>query len=348
MKGKKIIAALALLLAGGGGYYWTQHAHSAEAGVGAADESVATLVTVQVGRLRHATLHRYITGYGSIQPAPATESAPAATARVAAPAAAVVRRVLTVEGSVVRKGALLVELEDGVAQVALKNAQQTVERQQQLYAEDNTALKNLQEAEAQRDSAAAQLALLRVTAPLSGTIARLNVRPGEAVDLTTVVAEIVDLERLAVTVEIPAAEAAHLQLGDPLTIDGDRPVTARLNYVSSTVDPANDTLLVRALLPADSGWRAGALAPVRITTEVHADCLVAPAESVVVNADGEAVVALVKNDAAKQVPVQPGLREGNLIEIAGDGIKDGDAVVTVGAYGLPEQTRIRVVTAAVR
>ena len=65
-------------------------------------------------------------------------------------------------------------------------------------------MKNLQDAEA-------QLALLRVTAPLSGTVARVNVKPGQAVDVSTVVAEVMDLSRLAVSAEIPAAEAGELK-----------------------------------------------------------------------------------------------------------------------------------------
>jgi len=42
------------------------------------------------------------------------------------------------------------------------------------------------------------------------------------------------------------------------------------------------------------------------------------------------------------MPVQTGLRENGLVEIAAPEIKDGDVVVTTGAYGLPEKTKIRV------
>ena len=67
-----------------------------------------------------------------------------------------------------------------------------------------------------------------------------------------------------------------------------------------------------------------------------------PAESVVTDADGQTVIALVAGDNAKQQPVKTGLRENGLVEIQGDGLKAGDTVVTVGAYGLPKETKIKV------
>jgi multidrug resistance efflux pump len=151
----------------------------------AADEKVVTEVSVQTGKITTATLHGYVQGFGTIETAPATTNQPAAGAQLAAPSAGVVTKVNIVEGQQVTNGEVLVELNSQAAEAE-------VERQKKLYAQQNTSLKNLQEAEA-------QLALLQITAPLSGTVARVNVKPGQAVDLTTVVAEVMDLSRLAVS-----------------------------------------------------------------------------------------------------------------------------------------------------
>ena len=37
-----------------------------------------------------------------------------------------------------------------------------------------------------------------------------------------------------------------------------------------------------------------------------------------------------------------GLPDGTLVEIEGDGLSEGQSVVTVGAYGLPKETKVRV------
>jgi len=300
----------------------------------APDENVVTKVTVQTGVITSATLHGYVQGYGMVEPAPATAEQPAASAELASPSAGVVTKVNVVEGQQVAKGDVLAELNSGTT--TAENAEQEVERQRKLYAQQNTSLKNLQDAEA-------QLALLQVTVPLSGTVARVNVKPGHAVDLTTVVAEVMDLSRLAVSAEIPAAEANDLKAGSPVELLTTPPVTTELLFVSPSVDMANDTVLVRALLPKDSGLRPGQSVSLHIVTAVHTNCLAAPAESVVTDENGNSVIALVKGDEAMQLPVQTGLRENGLVEVSAPDLKVGDTVVTVGAYGLPEKTKIQVV-----
>jgi len=118
-------------------------------------------------------------------------------------------------------------------------------------------------------------------------------------------------------------------------------VTTELSFVSPNVDRGNGTVLVRALLPAGA-LRPGQFVPLRIVTAVHTNCLATPADSVVTDENGKSVIALVKGDEATQTPVQTGLRENGWVEIAAPEIKAGDIVVTVGAYGLPEKTKISV------
>jgi membrane fusion protein (multidrug efflux system) len=294
------------------------------------EDTTPTLVTVQTGTLKLATLHRYVQGYGTIEPAPATAEQPAAGAPLAAPSAGIVTKVNVIAGQAVEKGDVLMELNSSAMTYAL--AEQGLARQKELFAQQNTSLKNLQDAEA-------QLALLRVTAPLSGTVVRVNVKPGQAVDVTTVVAEVMDLNRLAVSAEIPTAETGDLQSGNPVEVLSEPPVTTALLFVSPDVN--NGTVLVRALLPAGGALRPGQFVPLRIVTAVHTNCLAAPGESIVTDESGNSVIARVTGDEAIQMPVQTGLRENDWIEIAAPELKAGDTVVTTGAYGLPDKTKIR-------
>jgi Cu(I)/Ag(I) efflux system membrane fusion protein len=333
MNRKHIIAGIAVVLVAGLGVVALIKSRG-EASVSDENETTPTIVTVQTGALKLATLHRYVTGYSTVEPAPATAGQPAAGAQLAAPSAGVVAKVNILEGQHVEKGDVLMELNAGTA--TAESAAQEVERQKKLYAQENTSLKNLQAAEA-------QLALLRVPAPLSGTVARVNVKPGQAVDLTTVVAEVMDLSRLAVSAEIPAAEAGDLKTGNPVEVLAAAPVTTALSFVSPNVAKDNGTVLVRAVLPADSGLRPGQFVPLRIVTAIHTNCLAAPDESVVTDETGKSTIALVEGDEATQKPVQIGLRENGWVEVEAPELKAGDIVVTVGAYGLPEKTKVQVI-----
>ena len=334
MKRHQIIIGIIVVLCAGAGLYALVKSHGATAASGGDEENTPSVVRVQTGTLKLMTLHHYVTGYGTVEAAPATADQPAAGAQLAAPGAGVVAKVNVIEGQRVQKGDVLVELNSGGA--TFDSAKAEAERQKQLFDQQNTSLKNLQAAEA-------QLAAEEVVAPVSGTVTRLNVKPGAAVDVSTVVAEVIDLNRLVVSTAIPAAEAADLKTGEEVQILTEPPVTATLSFVSPAVDANNGTILVRAALPADSGLRPGQFVQLKIITAVHTNCLAAPETSVVTDVAGKSVLSLVQGDAAIQTPVQTGFRENGWVEVEGSELKAGDTVVTVGAYGLPEKTQIQVV-----
>jgi RND family efflux transporter MFP subunit len=299
------------------------------------DENVPTIIPVQTGTLQRVTLHGYVSGYGTVEAEPATEKEPAAGGTLAAPGAGVVARVDVVAGQQVKKGKVLVELNSAVETYDYAEAE--AERQKKLFAQQNTSQKDLEDAEA-------QLASLAVVAPVSGTVTRIAVVPGQAVDVNALVAEVMDLNRLAVAARIPASQAGGLKTGEKVEVgEGAQPTPATLSFVSPAVDATDGTVPVWAALPADSGLKPGQFVPLRIVTEVESNCLAAPAESVVTDENGNSVIALVQSNEATLVPVQTGLRENDWVQIEATNLNVNDTVVTVGAYGLPDKTQIKVV-----
>ena len=181
---------------------------------------------------------------------------------------------------------------------------------------------------------------MQIVAPLSGTVTRILAKPGMALDVNTVAAEVVDLHRLVVTAQIPAADANQLKPGQEVQVG--QSVTATVFFVSPAVDAADGTVLTRATLPANCGLRPGEFLPVKFITDVLKNCLVAPAESVVTDDEGESFIVLVKGEEAERATVEAGLREDEWVEVSGEDLKEGATVVTVGAYGFPDKAKIRV------
>ncbi len=299
----------------------------------ASKPSAKPVIRVQVGVLERKTLHRYVTGYGVVEPSPATPGRPAAQAAVAAPVNGVVTRVLVAPGERVHRGELLVELNSDA--MTERYAAAEVRRERRLYAQHNTSLKALQQAEA-------QLALLRIRAPLTGTVVGVGIRPGAAVNTNTVLAEIVDLRRLVVRTEIPAAEASELKLDQPVELRGDAPVVTRVGYISPTVDPSDGAVSVWAALPQATDLRPGEYVRLRIITATHPDVLAAPTASVITDVSGRGVLSIVHGEEAIRVPVRTGLRENGWIEVSGADLRAGTRIVTIGAYGLPERVAIEI------
>jgi membrane fusion protein (multidrug efflux system) len=327
----------------------------------AADEpEIITEVSVSMGKITQTTLRRYVMAYGVVEPEPATAGKAAASSKIAAPVAGIVQQSYCEEGVAVKKSQLLFELDtrtaDSViakAQVAVDFAQKNFLRKQQLNAADNISHKLYDEAEqllqtARKDllSAQTQRELLRITAPLSGMVTVCHVKAGEAVGLNAVVAEVIDLHRLDIALHVPSLEATALQLKQPVTIrlgslPSDADLHGKITFISSQVDPLTDTVLVRAALPADAKLRTGQFVNVAIAVEER-ECLAVPIDSIVTK-EQISHIAIVTGNQAKQHDVTLGLRDGNLIEIQGEGLHEGMTVVTQGAYGLPPETRIRVV-----
>jgi membrane fusion protein (multidrug efflux system) len=306
------------------------------------DEKVASVVTVQTGKLQRVTLNGYVDGYGSVGPAPAMDGQSAASADVASPVAGVVAEVKVWEGETVNKGDLLVQLGSHATDVAVDYAEKAVNRQRKLFQENNTSQKAVEDAEQQLAAAKAQQELLSIRAPLSGTITKLNVRPGEAVDLTTVVASITDLNHLIVSTDIPAAEAGAVKPGQKVELQATPPVESSVTYVRRGILDANGTMRVGMEIPTGSVLNSGQWLSLRIVTVTHTNVLAAPEGSVVKNDEGKDVIAVVTNDTATQVPVEIGLRDNGLVEVSAPGLQEGATVVTTGAYGLPAQTKIRL------
>ena len=323
------------------------------------EEKVITEVTVQVGKVTKADLRARVEAYGMVEPEPAKAGQPGGGAKLSAPAAGIVVAVLVIEGQSIKSGDIVVRLDDRMARAAadkarhaLAFAEQTVDRQQRLKVFSGTSEKSIEEAQQQLDSARADLASaqaaiaqVQLASPLDGVVARINVQPGQTVDLNTVVAEIIDLKRLVATVSVPAGEATRLKAGQFAEVFADNAnkptATGSVSFVSPSVDMKTGAALVRLALPEDSGLRPGQFVHARIVSEELPGRLAVPRESVVKTDEGQ-VIYLVEDDMALQKSVKTGVRDGDLIEVEAEGLKEGDTIVTVGAYGLPKETKVKI------
>lgn len=310
------------------------------------EEPRQTMVAVQTAPVVRADLHRTVTLYGSVVPAPARNGGTSAGARLSATTPGVLAAVECHEGQKVKKGDILFRLDSRVVDVERDFARKNLDRQKKLLPIGGASEKSVQEAEAQLGSAEARGMLLRVEAPFDGVVTRINVQPGEAVETTTVLGEILDPSRLVVTAAVPAREAAGVVAGMPVEflIDGKlSPHPGAVEFVSPDIDPATNSLLARLSVAPDSGLRAGEFIQVRVISEARPGVLAVPKSSVYTAPDGITTLSIVKDNKAVRKEVKTGLHDGDLVEIFGDDLSEGQTVVTVGSYALPDGAGVRVV-----
>jgi hypothetical protein len=88
--------------------------------------------------------------------------------------------------------------------------------------------------------------------------------------------------------------------------------------------------------------RPGTTAQIAITAATIKDALVVPSAALI-NAKGDAAQVMVvdgKNQASSR-DVKTGIQSGPQVQIV-SGLKPGEVVVTEGAYGLPDKTKVKI------
>ena len=259
----------------------------------------------------------------------------------------------------VEQGAVLFRLDSRLAEVAVAKAEkelafagQAYERQKRLLAAEGTSQKAFQEAElqlqtARNDLATAQteLSLLQIKAPLAGTVVRISARLGQSVETSAVLAEVIALERLVVTAQVPSREAGLLKPGQPVDFGPGSAATGKVTVVGKDIDPKTDTVLVRAAVPAGAGLRPGQFVTIRIVSEERRDVLAVQEASLIADSVGgdTGSIVLVESGKAVRRRVKSGLRESGLVEVEGEGLKEGLVIVTEDAYAVPADSKVHII-----
>jgi multidrug efflux pump subunit AcrA (membrane-fusion protein) len=200
------------------------------------------------------------------------------------------------------------------------------------------------EAEAALVAARTQREILRITSPIDGTIVAVHANPGDSVDSSKLLVDIVALDRLVVNIAVPIDELPSLTVGMTAQIQSP-PATdseGKIFLLGSEVDRKTNTIPVGIDIAPEAGLKPGQTVHVRMVVEEHKDRLAVPKECVVADENGDTFIATVVGDQATHKTVKVGLREKDLVEIDADGLKEGDDVVSSGAYGLAKFQVARV------
>ena len=196
--------------------------------------------------------------------------------------------------------------------------------------------------------AASQLSYSEIRSPIDGVVTERPSYPGEMAPAGTPLVTVMDLSQVIAKAHIPQEEAALLKAGDAATLEvpgSEAEVPGKVTLVSPALD--SDSTTVEIWIQAAN--RAQALKPgttvrVSIPAQEEPQAIVVPASTVLTAPDGGmSVMVLGSDQRAHQRTVKLGVRNGALVQIT-TGLKAGEQVITAGAYGLPDNTRVRVET----
>jgi HlyD family secretion protein len=209
-----------------------------------------------------------------------------------------------------------------------------------------SAAGQLQSAKGKYMGAEAQLSYSEIRSPIAGVVTDRPLYPGEMAAAGIPLITVMDVSKVIARVHIPQNDAALLKVGDPakITASGiDDPVDGKITVVSPALDPSSTTVEVwiEAVNPKQQ-LRPGSTAEVSMVAKSVNDALVAPASALLTGSDGATSVMVAGADGrAHQKAVKVGIKQGDSVQLL-EGVQAGDQVVTAGAYGLPDNTKIKI------
>ncbi len=251
-----------------------------------------------------------------------------------------------VEGAAVKKGDLLVKLNDADLRANLdrysyskKLAEVRFRRYEKLFAQKvisqddyDTALSEMNVQQSFIDLYKAQIEKTEIRAPFDGVVGLRYVSLGTLVTANTRIATLQRLDNLKIDFAVPEKYAGRIKAGRGIqfTVAGGlRQYDARIYAIDPKIDSNTRTLLARAIAPnADGSLLPGAFTSVSIELETLPGALLIPAEAVISGLD-EKNVFVIENGVSVRRSVETGSRTATEVHIV-SGLKPGDQVITSG------------------
>lgn len=261
------------------------------------------------------------------------------------------------EGSRVRKGDMLLKINDAElqAQILRARSRRALAEQQEARAREMFSQRLISDAEYDRakselDVAAAeekvieaQLDKTAIRAPFGGVIGLRYVSEGGYISPATRIAILQDNRQVKVDFSIPEKYAGRVREGDRInfTVPGSSRVRNGAIYaLESRIEPTTRTLRVRALAPNEDGELfAGAFAKVEVLLG-EKEALTIPAYALVPDLKGQKVFVYKGGKAVAQ-QVEMGTRTDERVEITA-GLQAGDTLITSGVLQLRPGASVRL------
>ena len=186
---------------------------------------------------------------------------------------------------------------------------------------------------------------LEVRARIEGHVADMDLDLYDEIEENMHLFDILDTQVVRVETTVAGSDISHIALEDQVEVwveDLDEGYTGRVYEINPQADTATRRFPVKvAIENPQERLKSGMYARVTMKS-AGAQGLVVPKEAVMIRELVE-YVAVVRDDVAKVAAVSTGISEGDMVEIRGEEIEDGDRIVVRGQYLLEDGDRVREV-----
>jgi RND family efflux transporter MFP subunit len=275
-----------------------------------------------------------------------------------------VKQVLVKQGDQVKKGQLVMKLEDGIVQQNIKQvesqlafAKNLFTRQENLWKEGIgtevqflSSKNNVESLEKQLDLVKEQLSTTQVYAEVSGIVDAVTIKVGETFmgsPMATIT--IINPSAMKAVVDVPENYISKVRKGMPVVInvpDINESFNSSINLISETINITSRSFTAESKVPSKSTIKPNQIAVVKILDHEAKNALVVPVETIQTDEKGKFVYVLAQEKGksiARKRSVEIGDFYDALIEVK-SGLATGDQLITKGFQGLYEGQLISTTT----
>jgi multidrug efflux pump subunit AcrA (membrane-fusion protein) len=204
----------------------------------------------------------------------------------------------------------------------------------------------LDSAEGKYKGAVAQVDFSQIRSPINGVVTDRPLFAGETAAAGAPLLTVMDTSVLLAKAHLAQSVAQRMKLGDAATVAVPGvagTIAAKVTLISPALDPGSTTVEVWLKIGNHSGQlKVGTPVKVSITGQSVTQAWKIPSSAILTAPDGgKSVMVVSAGGTAQRKPVTLGIEDGNEVQIV-SGLSPTETVITVGAYGLDEGTKVKV------
>lgn len=274
-----------------------------------------------------------------------------------------VQRIEFESGAHAEAGQLLVQLDARSEQASLDNLRAqarltatTLKRVERLHSQKTLSKSDLDEAQANHDSALAQVAAQEaliakksIRAPFAGELGIRKINLGQYLDPGTAVVPLQSLDPVYVDFSLPERELSRVAVGYAVSVEVDaydHAFTGEVLAIEPQVNEKTRNFRVRAKVPnPDHELRAGGFAQVALRLPGDNEVIAVPGSAIAYSPYGNKVFVVQDGEGGAKVVserfVKLGAARGDFIAVS-EGLSVGDEVAATGLFRLRNQSAVAI------
>lgn len=271
-------------------------------------------------------------------------------------------QILIKTGDRVTRGQTLVHLDDALIQQGLAELETQLAFATNLYDKQKAlwdqklgtevqylgAKNNKESIEKRIATTKEQWQMSKVTAPISGVIDEVMIKPGQMISPGIPIARLVNFSKLKITAEVPESYAGRIKPGNAVKIyfpDIQKEFDSRITYVSPIINQVNRTFKAEAALPANmNGVLPNMISIIKILDYSNDKAFILPINLLQKDHEGDFVMvadSTTEGWISGKQPVSIGRYYNDQVEIK-SGINPNQQVITLGYQDLVAGEKLRL------